>query len=170
MKKIISCSILSIAVVGIFALGMNVSVANGVWHSVHAGGPDACVAFGADGPGCDANYSLVALQFEDGRVQGQFTDRFGNVGGVHGVVECLFVQGNIAHVSGSITTKTENPLKFYTLVKDNGKNRNTDPADQIAPTFFLHIEFPLDCESIPFVYPWVFDELNDAPEGQVQVR
>ena len=48
-----------------------------VVHRVGAGGPDACVAIGAgDHPGCDGNYSLVATEYADGSVSGQYIDRF----------------------------------------------------------------------------------------------
>ena len=50
-----------------------------VVHRVSAGGPDIC---GPDHPGCDGNYSLLALQMADGSVSGQWEDVWGPEGDV----------------------------------------------------------------------------------------
>ncbi len=171
MKKTAGFSVLVGAVIGVIALGANVSVANGVWHSVHVGGPDACAGTFGDKPGCDANFSFTALQFEDGRVTGQATDRFAAPnGGVHAQLDCLLVQGNIAHVSGRVThPKDLEGVVYYSLAADIGRNAN-DPPDQIGPSYLLSPDFPFSCEEIPFLFPQVFDSLADAPWGQVAVK
>src|SRR4051795_4205385 len=91
---------------GIVALTLAMATpvaANGpaVVHRVSAGGPDQCSGLGVH-PGCDGNYSLVATRYADGSASGQYTDRFGRIGGIRGVVDCLVVVGNDAWISGWI--------------------------------------------------------------------
>jgi hypothetical protein len=65
-----------------------------VVHHVTIGGPDVCEAFGAQ-PGCDANFSLVANQYADGSVSGQWVDRFSQNfggGGITVAVTCVAVR------------------------------------------------------------------------------
>jgi hypothetical protein len=141
-----------------------------VVHKVSAGGPDACVAFGAEHPGCDGNFSLTAIQYADGSVSGQYTDRFARGDGFHAVIDCLVVEGNQAWVSGVITQGTfTDPdtgevfdlagLDVFTSVQDNGTSAN-DPVDQISFSFIG--------EEIPCTEQENVD-LLDAPEGQVTV-
>jgi len=100
---------------------------NPVIHRVSVGGADICEAFG-NHTGCDANFSLVAIQKEDGSVSGQWRDSFGHGnGGFHATVTCLSVNGNEAWVSGVITSG--NLLDFdltglpvITRVLDNGNS------------------------------------------------
>jgi hypothetical protein len=143
-----------------------------VVHRVSAGGPDACVAFGATHPGCDGNYSLTAIEYADGSVSGQYTDRFATGDGFHAVIDCLVVEGNRAWVSGVITSgRFTDPatgevldlagLYVLTSVQDNGTSAN-DPVDQISFSFIDFVETP--CTETPDV------DLLDAPEGQVTVR
>jgi hypothetical protein len=135
-------------------------------HHVNAGGPDACVAIGAEHPGCDGNFSLSAREYADGRMSGQYTDRFANGNGFHAVIDCVSVVGNDAWVSGVITSGTFDGfdltgLFVWTRVRDNGTSAN-DAPDQIG---FSNITFvPIPCTARP---PGV---LLDAPEGQVSVR
>lgn len=141
--------------------------ANGpVVHHVTAGTPDACIAFGLEHPGCDANFSLVANQYADGSVSGQYSDRFANGDGFHAVVDCLVVIGNDAWISGVITQGRFDGfdlagLEVVTRVRDNGTSQN-DPADQISFSF-IDTEVP-DCTEQPDLL------LFDAPQGQVMVR
>jgi hypothetical protein len=143
-----------------------------VVHRVSAGGPDACVAFGATHPGCDGNFSLTAIEYADGSVSGQYTDRFANGDGFHAVIDCLVVEGNQAWVSGVITSgRFTDPdtgevfdlagLYVFTSVQDNGTSAN-DPVDQISLSFIDFV--PTPCTEKPAV------PLLDAPEGQVTVR
>jgi hypothetical protein len=143
-----------------------------VVHRVSVGTPDACVAFGFDftHPGCDGNFSLTAIEYADGSVSGQYTDRFANGDGFHAVVDCLSVAGNQAWVSGLVThgrftdPDTEEVIDLaglyvWTTAVDNGVSAN-DPPDQISFSFF-------DVEPIPCIE---FDvPILDAPEGQVTV-
>ena len=61
-------------------------------NRVSAGGPDACIAFGFEHPGCDANYSLTATLLTDGTARGQWTDRFAKGDGFHAVIDCVSVE------------------------------------------------------------------------------
>ena len=109
--------------------------AQGVQHVVSVGGPDQDATAHTD-----ANFSLVAVQHADGSVTGQWTDQFGQgQGGIHVQINCLFVQGNEAWVSGIITTGNFNGadlsgLPVITRVQDNGESAN-DPPDQISFAF-----------------------------------
>jgi hypothetical protein len=142
-----------------------------VTHFVSAGGPDACVEFGAEHPGCDGNYSLVAIEYADGSVKGQYTDRFANGSGFHAVIDCLVVDGNDAWVSGVVTQGSFTlpdgevfdlaGLFFDSRVRDNGTSAD-DPPDQIGISFLTEEQFPCTNQ--------FDDELLDAPEGQVVVR
>ncbi len=135
-------------------------------HRVHVGVPDACTAFGLP-PGCDANWSLVAVQYADGSVSGQFTDRFASpYGGFHAVIDCLYVDGNDAWISGVITHGNGVGEPVSARVRDNGTSAN-DPADQIS---FSHIgadggDHPHGtCDQQPD-----YEQL-DVPQGQVVVE
>jgi hypothetical protein len=143
-----------------------------VVHKVSAGGPDACVAFGFEHPGCDGNFSLTAIQYADGSVSGQYSDRFARGDGFHAVIDCLVVDGNQAWVSGVITKgRFTDPdtgevfdlagLYVLTTVVDNGTSAN-DQVDEIS---FSFIDFvPTPCTEMPDL------PLLPAPEGQVTVR
>lgn len=141
-----------------------------VVHHVSAGGPDACIAFGFEHPGCDANFSLSAIEYADGSVTGQYTDRFAQGDGFHAVLDCLVVDGTNAWVSGVITQGTFTlqsgavvdltGFPVATRVKDRGTS-STDPADQIS---FSFIDDATPC-TLKVDYP-----LLDAPQGQVVVR
>lgn len=145
------------------------SVVSKVVHQATAGSPDICTAVG-DKPGCDANFSLVALQRADGRVTGQWVDRFSQVnggGGIHVAINCLNVIGNRAYVSGVVTqsgVSDQVGQDAVTKVVDNGRSAN-DPPDLISISF---VDTGVDCNDAP-----AFDDLIPlfAPrEGQVVVR
>ncbi len=147
----------------VLALGLAGGVsAAGVVHRVSVGGPDICEAVGLK-PGCDANFSLVALQMADGRVKGQYHDQFSGGAGFHATVNCLNVIDNQAWVSGEIT-QSRAPgvvgLDALTMVEDNGRSAN-DPADQISYSFF---GADLDCNTTPDL------PLFPVPKGQVVVK
>lgn len=134
-------------------------------HKVSAGGPDACVAIGFDHPGCNANYSLNAIQNADGTVKGQYTDRFTDGEGFHAEVDCLSVVGNTAWIGGIIKSGTLNGVdlagrRVVTKVQDNGTSAN-DPPDRIDYSYFVATTFSCNTH---FVGTWL-----DAPEGQVKV-
>jgi hypothetical protein len=150
-------------------LTLQASVGSGrVIHRVAVGGPDICSGTGGS-PGCDANFSLVALQYADGRVSGQWHDQsVPPFGGVHVSVDCLVVVGNDAWLSG-VGPDHEFGNKWVTRVRDNGTGTN-GPADQL--TFTYPVGGPaapalggvrLDCNA---TQDYV---LFEAPQGQVVV-
>lgn len=136
-NKLFSISIISLLTLGasIMAQAENPSVV----HRVHVGGQDGCDGFGSS-PGCDGNFSLIAMEFANGKVVGQLTDRFAGGDGFNATIDCLSVNGDDAWVSGTIT---EGQLggqdlagwEVITQVRDNGVSRQ-DPADQISFSFF----------------------------------
>lgn len=166
---LIACSVLLISL-----LLATVAAAGGpVTGRVIVGGPDVCAAFG-ESPGCDKNFSLVAIKYADGRVSGQWTDRFGGgLGGFHAEVDCLVTDGNDAWVGGVVTKGViHDPesgedfdlssIRVSTMVRDNGTSAN-DPADQISFSF-LEFDAPYrTCTEQP-TYP-----LFDVPQGQVLI-
>jgi hypothetical protein len=134
---------------------------------VNAGGPDACIAFGFEHPGCDGNFSLVAKEYADGSVSGQFTDRFANGNGFHAEIDCLVVNGNEAWISGVITEGKFDDFDFTglsvnTRVRDNGTSAN-DPADQISISW-IGDDFTCKDQRADVL------SLFDTPEGQVKVK
>jgi hypothetical protein len=144
------------------------AIAGGVVHSVHVGSPDYCTSIG-DTPGCDANWSVTALQFKDGTVTGQFSDRFSTGEGVHGTVTCLLIIGNEAWISGDawyFYRGKQGTFTFFVKVVDNGTSEQ-DPPDQLSGTWGIG---PDDtCETVHADYP-DFPPLSDVPQGQVKVK
>lgn len=104
-----------------------------VVHRVTVGGPDQCSWIG-DHPGCDANYSLVAMEWADGRVSGEITDVYGGGFGLHAAVTCLSI-GPIpgtdalqAWVGGVVKEPFEmagHPVMMW--VRDRGKSMKDLP-------------------------------------------
>lgn len=156
---------------------------NPIVHRVIAGGPDACGSIFGLHPGCDGNFTLVAIERADGTVTGQYIDRFANGDGMEAVIDCLVVDGNRAWVSGTITRGQYTTLDangdeivvditgfpVATRVQDNGTSAD-DPADQISFSWF---ELEFLGEVFPFPGPCTdMDELDlfDAPDGQVIVE
>jgi len=160
----IVCSVLLISLL----LTTVASAGEPVTKRVIVGGPDVCAAFG-ESPGCDKNFSLVAIKYADGRVSGQWTDQWGGgYGGFHAEIDCLAIEGNDAWVSGVVTQGVfHDPesgedwnmagVQVSTKVRDNGVSAN-DPADQISLSFWG--SYFQVCTEQP-AYP-----LFDAPQGQ----
>jgi hypothetical protein len=148
----------------VLLFGVTASAQGPIVNKVSAGGHDAFGPFARD-----ANYSLIAIEFSDGSVTGQFSDRYSNVnggGGIHGAVGCLSVSGDEAWVTGVITSAS-NPNNvgrfFITRVKDNGTSQQ-DPPDQISFAVPFDNPFFTDCTlHIPL-------NLWDMPNGQVKVN
>lgn len=154
----------SLVFVSLIVLGSSVTAQAQVEHRVHVGGPDICDAIG-ESPGCDKNFSLMAMEFRNGKVVGQYTDRLAGGGGFHAVIDCLSVDGNDAWVSGIITHGSIGDLDLAgmpvgTRVRDNGKSRK-DPADEISFSF-IGDETP--CDEQPD------HQLFAVPQGQVVVK
>jgi hypothetical protein len=147
----------------------NPAVADGVVHRISAGTPDQCVALGY-WPGCDANWSLVALQFDDGTVTGQFTDRWAGAQGVQGEVTCLVVDGNEAWVSGTAWYFVRGKVfefPFFVKVVDNGNSAN-DPSDEISYTHGTPSP-SFNCEYIHEHPSPVFEQTWAVQQGQVTI-
>jgi hypothetical protein len=133
---------------------------NGVVHQVSAGGHDLDFIGNTD-----ANFSLVAIEYGDGSVSGQWTDQFGQQeGGFHAAINCLSVVGNTAWVSGVVTSGSTGGfdltgLPVITRVRDNGASAN-DPPDEISFSFLGN---PTPCTAQPNLI------LLAMTDGQVSV-
>jgi hypothetical protein len=137
-----------------------------VIHRVSVGGPDACAATG-DKPGCDANFSLTAVQRADGSVTGEGQDQLSHIHGgtgVHVQINCLLVIGNQAWVSGVIEHSSRVPelLGGHVIarVQDNGTTAN-DPPDLIS---IFEEDVYGGCLAAPNL------QLFQVPQGQVVVQ
>lgn len=161
----ISKSLILTILTGLAILGAAITAHAQVVHRAHVGGPDVCEgAFGLE-PGCNANFSLNALEFADGSVGGNYTDRFGDGDGFHAKIDCLSIDGNDAWVSGVITHGTLGGADLagqpvITRVRDNGTSAN-DPADELS---FSFIGDGTPCYDQPDL------ALFSAPQGQVVVE
>ncbi len=102
--------------------------AGGVVHRASVGSHDIVP------PGDDANFSLVAIEHSNGRISGQYTDRFAQGGGFHAQVTCLSVDGNTAWIGGIIRGGDFDGQEVITQVQDNGTSSN-DPPDLISFSF-----------------------------------
>lgn len=144
------------------------SVSQGpVVHRVTVGGPDVCSGFGAQ-PGCDANFSLVALQHADGSASGRWVDRFSQNfggGGITVEVDCVAISGSTAWVGGVITQPEEMVgLRAITRARDLGTSANDLPDRFLTvydPAWFGGTANCLDMPSYP---------LLAAPQGQVVIE
>lgn len=164
-RFILSMSIVAVAL-GLILTSTGNVIAGGVLHRVTAGGQDGCEAFGQD-LGCDGNWSLVAMEFDDGSVTGQLEDRLNGLNGYHGTVNCLFVSGNQAWIGGVITSEFENGDEFLVTVVDHGNSAN-DPPDEIS---FTVTGDPIGFDCVTVV--GIFRALNfifEVPQGQVKVK
>ncbi len=128
-----------IAALGLVA-GVTIASAGGVAHHVSLGGADICEAINLP-TGCDANFSLVAVEKADGSVKGQWQDTFaGGLEGIHVAVDCVNVVGNGAVIGGVITHGFAGGVdvsgqRALTAVVDNGTSAN-DAPDQMSFSFF----------------------------------
>jgi len=133
---------------------------NPVVRRLTVGGADGQV-FGP--PGSDANFSLVALQRADGTVTGQWSDQYGGAG-MHAEIDCLYVDGNTAWVSGPITKHTDASLVGRTAnsqVRDGGDAGD----DMISPVFMF---LPYTCvDQFPFES---YGALFPVNNGQVKIK
>jgi len=136
-------------------------------HRVVIGGPDVCSGFGAR-PGCDANFSLLALQSADGSVSGQWIDRFSQNfggGGLFVTVDCLEVDGNRAWIGGYVSKGGTLGLRAVTYAEDRGTSYALERDDGFAPLYGLDsFGLSTDCHDRPFAFT-----LN-VPQGQVVIQ
>ncbi len=164
-------ALLTLAITLVLVAGATMaSAGNPVVHRASLGGSDVCEALGLP-TGCDANFSLVALQKADGSVKGQWQDTFaGGHEGIHVKVDCLNVAENGAVIGGEITHGTALGLdvtgrRALTAVVDNGTSAD-DPADQMSFSFFTDSVQDLSCDVLAVDdFP-----LFDLAHGQVKVR
>lgn len=129
-------------------------------HRVTIGGPDVCTGFGAR-PGCDANFSLLAIQRGDGSVSGQWVDRFSQNfggGGLFMEVDCVEVDGNRAWIGG------HSSQGFQGIVY--AEDRGTSFALELDDKFLMIYDDwgSTTCHDRPFSFG-----LNVA-EGQVRIQ
>lgn len=114
----------------------NLDARGPVTHHVTLGGADICEAVNQP-TGCDANFSLVATEYADGTVRGQWHDQFSGGRGVHVDITCLAVNGNEAVVGGIVKNSTSSVFEIgdsvLTAVVDNGTSR-LDPPDELGFT------------------------------------
>jgi hypothetical protein len=138
-----------------------------VVHHVSVGGNDFCEALGQK-PGCDANFSLTAIERADGSVRGQYQDTFDGGGrGIHVAVDCLKIEGNAAVVGGVITKGLDTGVyvegnRVWTVVVDNGTSAGSTP-DQIS--FSYYAGGNTCAVANPALFP-----LFDLKKGQVTIR
>jgi hypothetical protein len=104
-------------------------------HKVSVGGPDICLSLGYAHPGCDGNFSLIAIQREDGSVTGQMTDQYGPADGLHAVIDCLKVgphpniPGRLEAWVGGVVTRPAHQAghRVIARMRDNGESANDRP-------------------------------------------
>jgi hypothetical protein len=169
-------SLIALVALGLFAVGCEgtdptspvadvtpQAARGGVVHHVSVGGADVCTTFG-DPVGCDANYSLTAIEKADGTVMGQWQDtwKYGldHAVPLHIVVDCLHVSANEAWVSGVVTGGIYDGWSVITRVADNGTSGN-DAPDQIG---FTRNDSYGGCTAAPDL------PLYNMDGGQVKVR
>jgi hypothetical protein len=164
MKAKYTLSILTIA----YVLSGNIQAKSGVEHQVHVGGPDASSLCEEGDQTCDKNFSLTALVMSNGKIVGNYVDRFaGDSKGFMAKIDCVSINDNKAWISGII--KNGEYLadidaigrRVATLVVDNGKNIES-PFDQISFSFLVADSH--DCSNQP---DW---PVFDMPKGQVSIR
>lgn len=142
-------------------------------HRVSVGGPDICGSpqVGSK-PGCDANFSLIATQWEDGSATGQLIDQYGEPGGLHATVDCLLVQvipGRTtleAWIGGVVTRPTSQAgQRVITRVRDNGTSMKDPLPDAIGRAIVAPEEegFSSDCHDKATM------GLARTPQGQVTI-
>jgi hypothetical protein len=156
-------AVLSVAAVPL-VLAVTASAAGGPVHKVSVGVADFCdVPTTAQNPGCNANFSIEAQQLADGSARGNYTDQFGHGnGGFHAAVDCLYVQGNKAWVSGIITSGWNAGYRVLTEVVDNGTSAK-DPPDTISYSYAPYA-LTVNCKTF---HPNLIQVA--VPKGQVKV-
>jgi hypothetical protein len=170
LSVVLQCG--SLAATLMFGVSSDAAAA-GVWHTVHAGGPDVCDALGKK-PGCDANLSLTAILYDDGSATGQLTDRYSienGGGGVQGQINCVAVEHDpgsgwtVSWVSGVVTGGNAEDLGkpfLMGLIDTNG--RGIDAFD-IVSFPLIGIDQPCSEENM-FVWSYALPTWR----GQVTIK
>lgn len=141
---------------------------NNVCTSVHLGGADVNWDTESAPPNNDANLSLGAIEKCNGTVRGQLQDTWAGLGGVHGTVSCIVVDGNNAWASGIIThapVEGIEGLGFYIQLQDNGQNHGEDPPDMAS---FIYLGDPGDFEFL--CYEMIPVDLYPLNNGQLTIN
>jgi len=119
--------------------------------------------------------AVHAIRHQDGTVTGQIEQHILDFGlSVHGEVNCLFVVGNVAYVSGVITNVQEasetglgsffqEGTFFLLAIEDNGEGLNSFGSDRVSLLF--PSATPFDCENPPALASF----MNDLTQGNFQV-
>ena len=98
-----------------------------------------CNWLGYSHPGCDGNFSVIAMEYSDGSVTGQMTDQYGPADGLHAVIDCLKVgphpnfPGRLEAWVGGVVTRPANQAghRIIARMRDNGVSAN-DPPDAFS--------------------------------------
>jgi hypothetical protein len=108
-------------------------------HKASVGGPDMCIWLGYAHPGCDGNFSLIAIQRADGSVTGQLTDQYGPADGLHAELDCLLVQvipgrATLEAWVGGVVTRPAGQAghRIIARMRDNGTSANDPRPDAIS--------------------------------------
>lgn len=139
-------------------------------HRVSVGGPDQCIHLGQK-PGCNGNFSLIAMQREDGSVSGQMSDRYGDEFGMHAEVDCLVVQvipertTLEAWVGGVVTSPEFRGHRVITKMRDNGTSMNDPRPDAISRAIIDPEDEGVssNCQDKPDM------NFGQTPQGQVTI-
>ena len=153
--------------------GLSVQAGQGpIVHKVSVGGPDICLSLGYAHPGCDGNFSLIAMQRADGSVTGQMTDQYGPADGLHATIDCLLVQvipGRTtleAWVGGVVTRPAyQAGHRIIARMRDNGTSANDPRPDALSRGIVDPEEegASSNCQDMPAI------GFGQMPQGQVTI-
>jgi len=155
--------------------GLSLQASQGpIIHRVSVGGPDVCTGLGSK-PGCDGNFSLIAIQRADGSVTGQMTDQYGPADGLHATIDCLLVQeipGRIpvaleAWVGGVVTRPDfQAGHRIVARMRDNSTTAANDPRPDVLSRGVVDPEeegASSNCLDMPAL------GFSQMPQGQVTI-
>jgi hypothetical protein len=153
--------------------GLSLKAGQGpIVHKVSVGGPDICLSLGYAHPGCDGNFSLIAMQRADGSVTGQMTDQYGPADGLHATIDCLLVQvipGRTtleAWVGGVVTRPAyQAGHRIIARMRDNGTSANDPRPDALSRGIVDPEEegASSNCQDMPAI------GFGQMPQGQVTI-
>lgn len=121
--------------------------------------------------------AVHAIRHNDGTVTGQVEQHYPDIGvSLHGEVNCLFVVGNRAYVSGVITDVQQgldNPYYskgtyFILAIEDNGEGRNPLYGYRDRVSLVVPSSNPLDCAD-PVAQGYADEFMNELTRGNFQV-
>jgi len=141
-------------------------------HKVSVGGPDQCLWLGYAHPGCDGNFSIIAIQRADGSVTGQMTDQYGPADGLHAEIDCLLVdvipgRTTLEAWVGGVVTRPANQAghRIIARMRDNGTSMKDPLPDAISRGVVDPEEegASSNCQDKPAI------GLGRVPQGQVTI-